>query len=125
MVEVTIKDIYNKAIELGNADPDFNYKGQAERRNGERQCYYVGANSAGTGRGCLIGEAMQALGITKEHILKFRNDEARIFVPVVIGINRHPADKEDELLNAIQEMQDRQDCNDTWGQAVSGFKEEN
>lgn len=117
----TLKEILDKIFEVGKANPDFIYKNQPEYDG--MQCYYIGANAEGEGEPCIVGKALMELGVSKEKLSSFGNEEAAEYLPDLLGITE-VSDNDFRILRTIQVIQDRQDDNVPWGRAIINLPEE-
>jgi len=110
----TYQDVYNKILELGNRFPNFNYK---EQSAGE-SCSYLGQNIADsldlyTGQGCIVGQALRALGVSRDDLFPFEGETADYVLNKLIPNESDPA-----LSRKIANIQANQDCGHTWGRAI-------
>lgn len=118
MSDFTIKDIYERVIELGEEDPDFIYTKQEHYGH---ECFYLGADEKENGRPCIVGQAMIDLGADEDRMRSFDNDYASLYVRQYLGINYLDlSDQESTYLNILNSIQSNQDNGDSWGSAVSG-----
>lgn len=117
MSDFTIKDIYDRVIELGQEDPDFIY---TKQEHYEHECFYLGADEKENGRPCIVGQAMIDLGADKDRMRSFSNNFASLYVGQYLGISYFDlSDQESTYLNILDSIQINQDSNIPWGLAVS------
>ena len=115
---ITIKALMDKVRELAEARPDFNYRKQDEF-NESVGCSYLGlgTNHPDRGEGCIMGQALAALGVSRETLEECEGDTidgliTRGTVPV-----EGPVDGKD--LYWLNVVQDSQDKGYTWGEAIN------
>jgi len=118
MSKITPKDVLVEVVKIGKTEPDFVYTNQPGVEYGG-SCHYLSGNDEGEGRGCIVGQALLNLGISKERIESFREDYADVFLPNVLGINP-PGEVSEEYttLKTITHIQYAQDNGKPWGEAV-------
>lgn len=118
MSKITYEDVLAEVIKLGEAEPDFVYTDQPGA-DFDGTCHYLYGNAEGEGRGCIVGQALLNLGVSKERIESFREDYVDLFLPNVLGL-AFP-DRDSPGLKAIQTLtniQYAQDDGKPWGEAV-------
>lgn len=112
----SIKDILNEVIRLSEEDPDFVYTTQPGRED-TLSCGYAGREAGTTeGRSCIVGQALQNLGVPKDELVKMIDyaDET-----ITTHLNIHAKDSYDwDYLNKLTDIQLNQDKGLSWGDSV-------
>lgn len=117
MSDFTIKDIYERVIELGKEDPDFIYTDQMPYEN---DCFYLGADEKENGRPCIVGQAMIDLGADKDRMRTFNNNAADLYVREYLDIDHVDLSNQDySYLARLKRIQKNQDAGFSWGLATS------
>lgn len=121
----TAKDVLNKVIEIGNRFPDFVYTDQGDTHT----CSYLHAGFRDPdeentldfvpGQGCIVGQALRALGVTVDDLKEFDNG-GYTAGHVVGSLNGFIAN--DDISQALNEIQSRQDLGKSWGEAVKNVR---
>ena len=118
MSKVTYEDVLAEVIKVGEAEPDFVYTEQPDA-DYDGTCHYLYGNDEGEGRGCIVGQALLNLGISKERIESFREDYADVFLPNVLALATPDAYSSGyEALKTLTYIQYAQDSGEPWGEAV-------
>lgn len=117
----TSKDVLDKVIEIGNRFPDFVYTDQGDTHT----CSYIHAGFRDPdednplnfvpGQGCIVGQALRALGVTVDDLEEFDNGgcSAGGALGRLIGFGAGY-----DNIKALNEIQNRQDLGKSWGEAV-------
>ena len=118
MIEgITGKKVAKRVRKIAKKNPDFVYTDQGVDDIYEGGgCSYFGrsCDDPETGQGCIIGQALQELGVTKEEMRD----------AVIEGLSASDALKalgissSDKHLHFLDTVQSRQDIGDTWKHAV-------
>lgn len=117
MFDFTIKDIYDRVIELGQEDPDFIYTDQVHYEN---DCFYLGADEEENGRPCIVGQAMIDLGADKDRMRTFNNNPADLYIKDYLSIDDVDLSFQDySYLARLKRIQKNQDAGFSWGLATS------
>lgn len=118
MIEgITGKKVAKRVRKIAKKNPDFIYTEQGsddvEEGNG---CSYLGRSvvEPETGQGCIVGQALQDLGVTREEMVK-ANIENLSASDALMRLGISSSDKHLHFLDTVQM---RQDIGDTWGHAV-------
>lgn len=118
----TSKDVLDKVIEIGNRFPDFVYTDQGDSHT----CSYIHAGFRDPdeenpldfvpGRGCIVGQALLDLGVTVDDLEELDNGvySAAGVLGRLIGFGA-----DDDIIEALNEIQNRQDLGKSWGEAVA------
>ena len=114
---VSINDVANEIIRLGESSPDFVYS--SDRDNGT--CFYL--NSDGSGD-CIVGTALRNLGIG---IDLMKSADARILNKDAVGAESllddiFGKDNDKDIAFLISEVQADQDVAIPWGEAINHLK---
>lgn len=118
MSKVTYEDVLAEVIKIGEAEPDFVYTDQPGV-DYDGTCHYLYGNTEGEGRGCIVGQALLNLGVSKERIESFRNEYADEFLPNVLGLSNPDKDSPGlKALETLTNIQCAQDDGKPWGEAV-------
>lgn len=114
---LTIHNVIGEVRKLAAERPDFNYREQPMEHPETRadQCSYVYASVGVTeGEGCIIGQALQRLGVSEETLLE--NDT--VFASAFL-LNLGVTETDLTSYRWIDRVQSLQDTGKTWGEAVS------
>lgn len=111
------KTLYSKVVELATEQPDFVYS-----ESKYQSCLYTqGRDYNQTCDGCLIGQALQRMGFTKDEVRPLD------YVGSIEAVSEYFSLKDEEttsIINSLQEIQTRQDKGRTWGRSVYGIYSE-
>lgn len=105
----TIHDVVAEVRSIASAHPDYTYRQDNEAEGAS--CSYVN-NMDGTTGGCIVGRALQNLGMTREELIKYENKNAFVMLADIFfsdGV------KERHWVSGVQSDQD---MGLTWGEAV-------
>lgn len=120
----TSQDVLDKVIEIGNRFPDFVYTDQGDTHT----CSYLHAGFRDPdeentldfvpGQGCIVGQALRALGVTVDDLKEFDNGgySAGGVLGRLIGFDA------DDIIKALNEIQNLQDLGKSWGEAVKNVR---
>lgn len=102
---------------LADEDPNFIYTEQTED---SVECSYLGQSTdePHLGRPCIVGQAMQNLGVTKTFLETVEGDEARDAIGKHLDPNSVISSHFENMLKSINKVQDSQDRGAPWGEAV-------
>ncbi len=126
MYNVNLIELKDEILKLAEESPDFNYLEQGVPTMG---CSYVGASiGALVGKPCIIGQALQRLGVPEQALREWENRRHKQEVDTaaytllqdtsIITLTGEDFD----IMDAIAETQSAQDTHCTWGQAVIPLK---
>lgn len=116
-------DVTKRVREIAQANPDFVYTEQPGAKGG---CSYLGADveTPDVGQACIVGQALQDMGVSREHLEKANMSSAYIVIPWLLGhkmaaraIDNFSEEESIEIrrLNLIQFNQDE---GHSWSNAV-------
>lgn len=124
MIEgITGKKVAKRVRKIAKKTPDFVYTDQGsedvEEGNG---CSYFGRSvtEPNVGQGCIVGQALQDLGVTREEMKK-ANIENLSASDALMRLGISSSDKHLHFLDTVQM---RQDIGDTWERSVEHAKED-
>ena len=111
--DFTTKDVLNEVIRLSQEDPDFVYTAQPGRE-GAISCGYAGLAPGTTeGRSCIVGQALQNLGVPKDELIHLVTDASAVLREL------HIEDDDNlDVLRTLNEVQENQDMGLSWGESV-------
>lgn len=115
---ITIEDIEKKVRQLAEANPEFVYTDQTTGNTKfDAKCGYVGKEFRSTeGAGCIVGQAMQKLGVSEKILLEFEY--------TVDSVNDAGVEGLLNWLNIngsakwLSDVQGHQDSSEPWARAV-------
>lgn len=114
--------LYNNVIDLSNEQPNFIYNDSIHRKESVG-CYYVsGADGRQDCDGCIIGQALQKMGFSKEDLIPLDNIGSIQEVDMYFNLSD---EETNPIVQALREIQKRQDKGQTWKSAVYGIFPEN
>lgn len=108
----TVADVVNQVRNLAAGSPEYVYWAPEEpAANGMPGCSYV--NGVG-GKGCIVGQALTNLGVTKDELAKHEGTRAGVVVPYLLGVEEGT-----QKLAWLDAVQARQDDGCEWAEAVA------
>lgn len=112
--DFTAKDVLNEVVRLSEEDPDFVYTTQPGREGGEN-CGYAGLTLGTTeGRSCIIGQALQNLGVSKNRLCHMSGTASRVVKDLL-----HIEDEGNtDILRLLDRVQLNQDAGLRWRTSV-------
>jgi hypothetical protein len=111
-----IDNLVAKVRELAAARPDNVYRG-------DPGCEYAGGESSDGTTGCLLGQALLALGFTARALRKLDEQSVssiNVALKTLLGTDNLPPNK----VRWLRRVQDAQDIEVAWGQAVLAANQE-
>lgn len=118
MIEgITGKKVAKRVRKIAKKNPDFVYTDQGSEDVEEGiGCSYFGRSvtEPNVGQGCIVGQALQELGVTREEMEK-AGIEGYSASDALKKLGIRSSDKHLHFLDTVQM---RQDIGDTWGHAV-------
>lgn len=116
MEKIQIQEIVGEVVKLAKERPEFVYKSA----DLDGSCSYVGGRmrTPEEGKGCIIGQALQRLGMPVEELLKHEGDDVVSLIianPYIVGGDGFADRDARSFLDYVQSLQDRKE---TWGDAV-------
>lgn len=114
--------LYNNVIDISNEQPNFIYNDYTHSK-GSVGCYYaLGADGRQDCDGCIIGQALQKMGFSKEDLIPLDDIGNIINVDIFFQLSN---EETEPIVKALREIQSRQDQGQTWKKAVYGVFPEN
>lgn len=117
---ITAKDVFNRMVELAKKEPGFRYKDQHVTDDDgneveQSQCSYLGMDTQAPdlGRPCIVGQALADLGFTRDELAGV---EEMFAMDAMRELGIKPARR---YAAAVEQAQDSQDSNKTWGEAIA------
>lgn len=117
----TVTDVVNRIIVLSQEDPDFVYTTQLGTDITDPlhspSCSYLGASltTPNTGRPCIVGQALQDLGVSREDLAEYEMEAGRDVVKGLLDDHSNPS-SEYTFIGLTQQIQDD---GHPWGTAVN------
>lgn len=119
---ITAEDVFSRIQDLAKDNPDFVYQDQEipgsllEDRESGIGCSYLGAHISmpGIGRPCIVGQALQDLGVPQEDLKNYEDYSAHRTMRG-LGISGGL-----DTFVTIDNIQEKQDQGTSWGVAVYG-----
>lgn len=110
--DFTTKDVLNEVIRLSQEDPDFVYTTQ-HGRGSNYPCGYAGMAPGTTkGRSCIIGQALQNLGVPADKLSHLYHMASKVMKDVL-----HIEGSAD-VFALLDKVQLYQDAGLSWGESV-------
>lgn len=124
MIEgITGKKVAKRVRKIAKKNPDFVYTDQGSDVDfADEDCSYLGRSTTepDVGQGCIVGQALQDLGVTREEMEK-SNIEGLSASDALDALGISSSGKHRHFLNAVQM---NQDIGHTWEQSVEHAKED-
>lgn len=123
---IPIKQIVEQVREVAATRPNFVYTAQDiqdDTSNEYAGCGYAGRERGSTkGVGCIVGQALQRLGLSKETLVAVEMDSPRASIGSLIVEGRlpgvEPAGPDRHEVRWLSTVQSAQDMSNTWDAAV-------
>lgn len=110
----TAMDVLNEVVRLSEEDPDFVYTTQPGRE-GFISCGYAGLAPGTTeGRSCIVGQALQNLGVPKDELCHLISRASA----VLEGDLHIENDDRLDAFKIIDDVQSHQDIGHSWSESV-------
>ena len=121
---ITPKDVLQEMVSIAQDNPDFVYTDQGAPDEGFiHGCSYLGrAVGDPTGSACIVGRALSNLGVSDETLKYFEKTPAGGVIPAVT-VSYGDDDDDFSITNIIDQIQEHQDCGDSWGKAISNYRD--
>lgn len=120
MTEIDVEVLARKVRDLAEAYPDAVYPSEQSEPEGGYGASYA-AGEVGPGVGCIVGQAMKALGVSNEDVSEmdnigfFSHVPNNVISPVKIRVITH---RQEILAEWIDQVQQNQDAHNSWGEAA-------
>lgn len=112
--DFTPEDVEREIRALAEERPDFVYTAQVSDDPDDVMCGYVGEQAHSTkGEGCIVGQALQRLGVTEGDLLAFDGSTATLVIQEFTGQD------DQESVRWARAVQAQQDQGVSWGDAIS------
>lgn len=111
--DITVEQVLDKVIELAEANPEYVYERPYISEDFREMCSYL---TGADGKGCIVGQALSALGVSKEHLALVEGFDARGAL-VFFGVDVSSTSKW-RASRKLDWIQGRQDDGVPWGEAV-------
>ena len=115
----TVQDVVREVRKLAQERPHFNYRDQLHADSAG--CSYLGASmyTPGEGEGCIMGQALQRLGVSREELLlhEGRSASQAIGDLTLLGSD---VNYWVNVARWLDHVQTKQDTGFTWQEAVAG-----
>lgn len=121
--DFTVQDVADEMRAIAAQSPNFVYRAQDPSIQEEDQCSYLGMSRDrhNEGRPCIVGQALQNLGVTRDHLDDVEGRSAFIALTWLLGLNNSHTVTADRTLNKIGLVQAHQDNGASWGEAIKGL----
>lgn len=114
--DFTFEDVLNEVIRLSEEDPDFVYTTQPGRE-GVSSCGYTGLAPGTTeGRSCIVGQALQNLGVSKDSLINLSLNATGVLTDYLNILPKYHDDA--DRLIYLDSIQSNQDQGMSWGDSV-------
>ena len=113
----THKELLDEVVRVGEDDPEFVYVDNEDED--DLICSYLGQSTENpTGQCCIVGQALQNLGVDREDLLEVEGVVAWSAVSRLLGESIQEGISVDKELNTIWMIQGFQDDGNSWGRSV-------
>lgn len=111
----TYKELLDEVVRVGEDNPEFVYGDNED----DSICSYLGESTENpTGQCCIVGQALQNLGVDREDLLEVEGIGARSAVNKLLGETIREGLYLNKELNIIGLIQGFQDTGSSWGRSV-------
>lgn len=115
MNTITKEDVINEVRKLAAERPDFIYTQQGQVWDNYSTCSYVSAKLGETyGEGCIVGQALQRLGVSKDRLDNLEGNGAS---SVLADLEILPVGDKGTL-SWLDRVQLKQDLGLSWGESI-------
>lgn len=122
MIEgITGKKVAKQVRKIAEERPDFVYTDQSVEVSDVEDCSYFGRSvyDPDVGQGCIVGQALKDLGVTKEEMIK-ADIENHFASSALKRLGIFSMEEYDKFLDTVQY---NQDAGLSWGMAIERTKE--
>lgn len=111
----TYKELLDEVVRVGEDDPEFVY----ENNEDGSICSYLGQSTKNpTGQCCIVGQALQNLGVDRRDLLEVEGFGAGSAVTKLLGETIYGGISTNKELSIIGLIQGFQDAGNSWGRSV-------